>query len=129
VAVVDSGVDYGPQLTGRVTEIDLAGQGPRDCVGHGTAVADGARVINVSIQTADNSRHCAPRWRSRCAGTLTSYTDRKTRVSVTAPGANIASAWPGGYNPANQGTSFAAAFVSGVAALVRAATRGCPRPR
>jgi len=54
-------------------------------------------------------------------GTLTSYTDRKTRVSVTAPGANIASAWPGGYNPASQGTSFAAAFVSGVAALVRAA--------
>jgi subtilisin family serine protease len=54
-------------------------------------------------------------------GTLTGYTDRKTRVSVTAPGANIASAWPGGYNPASQGTSFAAAFVSGVAALVRAA--------
>ncbi len=39
VAVVDSGVDYSPQLAGRVTEIDLTGQGPRDCVGHGTAVA------------------------------------------------------------------------------------------
>jgi membrane-anchored mycosin MYCP len=55
------------------------------------------------------------------SGTLTSYTDRKTTVSVTAPGTNVASAWPGGYNPASQGTSFAAAFVSGVAALVRAA--------
>jgi membrane-anchored mycosin MYCP len=208
VAVVDSGVDYSPQLAGRVTEIDLTGQGPRDCVGHGTAVAsiiaaadargrgvpfygvapaarilsvkvntgdtgttrllaqgirdavaDGAQVINVSIQTAANS----PALRAAVAfalrrnavvvaaagndnpgggtgpyypasypgvlsvgavdetGTLTSYTDRKTRVSVTAPGANIASAWPGGYNPASQGTSFAAAFVSGVAALVRAA--------
>ena len=208
VAVVDSGVDYSPQLAGRVTEINLTGQGPRDCVGHGTAVAsiiaasdmrargipfygvapaarilsvkvntgdtgdtrllargirdavaDGARVINVSIQTAANS----PALRAAVTfalrrndvvvaaagndnpgggvgpyypasypgvisvgavdetGTLTSYTDRRTRVSVTAPGANIASAWPGGYNPANQGTSFAAAFVSGVAALVRAA--------
>jgi membrane-anchored mycosin MYCP len=208
VAVVDSGVDYSPQLAGRVTEINLTGQGPRDCVGHGTAVAsiiaasdarargipfygvapaarilsvkvntgdtgdtrllargirdavaDGARVINVSIQTAANS----PALRAAVTfalrrndvvvaaagndnpgggvgpyypasypgvisvgavdetGTLTSYTDRRTRVSVTAPGANIASAWPGGYNPANQGTSFAAAFVSGVAALVLAA--------
>jgi membrane-anchored mycosin MYCP len=208
VAVVDSGVDYSPQLAGRVTEINLTGQGPRDCVGHGTAVAsiiaasdargrgvpfygvapaarilsvkvntgdtgttrllaqgirdavaDGAQVINVSIQTAANS----PALRAAVAfalgrnavvvaaagndnpgggtgpyypasypgvlsagavdetGTLTSYTDRKTQVSVTAPGANIASAWPGGYNPASQGTSFAAAFVSGVAALVRAA--------
>ena len=208
VAVVDSGVDYSPQLAGRVSAIDLTGQGPRDCVGHGTAVASliaasdarargipfygvapaarilsvkvnsgetgfsqllaqgirdaaiaGAQVINVSVQTAVSS----PALRSAVtfalrqdavvvaaagndnpgsgvgpyypasypgvisvgavdqAGTLTSYTDRKTRVSLTAPGANIASAWPGGYNPANQGTSFAAAFVSGVTALVRAA--------
>ena len=208
IAVVDSGVDYGPQLAGRVSAIDLTGQGPRDCVGHGTAVASliaasdartrgvpfygvapaarilsvkvntgetgvsrllaqgirdaaiaGAQVINVSVQTAVSS----PGLRSAVvfaqrrdavvvaaagndnpgsgvgpyypasypgvisvgavdqAGTLTSYTDRKTRVSVTAPGANIASAWPGGYNPASQGTSFAAAFVSGVTALVRAA--------
>jgi type VII secretion-associated serine protease mycosin len=208
VAVVDSGVDFSPQLAGRVTEIDLTGQGPRDCVGHGTAVAsiiaasdargrgvpfygvapdarilsvkvntgetgstrllaqgirdavaDGAQVINVSVQTAANSAalRAAVTFALRRnavvvaaagndnpgggvgpyypasypgvlsvgavdqTGTLTSYTDRKTRVSVTAPGANIASAWPGGYNPASQGTSFAAAFVSGVAALVRAA--------
>ncbi len=208
VAVVDSGVDFSPQLAGRVSAIDLTGQGPRDCVGHGTAVASliaatdarprgipfygvapaarilsvkvntgetgfsrllaqgirdaavaGAKVINVSVQTAVSS----PALRSAVAfalrrdavvvaaagndnpgsgagpyypasypgvisvaavdqsGTLTSYTDRKTAVSVTAPGTNIASAWPGGYNPASQGTSFAAAFVSGVAALVRAA--------
>jgi type VII secretion-associated serine protease mycosin len=208
VAVVDSGVDFSPQLAGRVSAIDLTGQGPRDCVGHGTAVASlisatdarargipfygvapaarilsvkvntgetgfsrllaqgirdaaaaGAQVINVSVQTAAGS----PALRAAVAfalrrdavvvaaagndnpgsgtgpyypasypgvlsvgavdqsGTLTTYTDRKTTVSVTAPGSNIASAWPGGYNPASQGTSFAAAFVSGVAALVRAA--------
>jgi membrane-anchored mycosin MYCP len=208
VAVVDSGVDYTPQLTGRVSYLDLTGQGPQDCVGHGTAVASliaasdsraqsipfygiapaaqilsvkvnsgengyssllargirdavtaGAQVINVSIQTAGNSpalRAAVSYALSRNVvvvaaagndnpgegvgpyypasypgvisvgavdqtGALTSYTDTRTPVSVTAPGENVASAWPGGYNPANQGTSFAAAFVSGVAALVRAA--------
>jgi membrane-anchored mycosin MYCP len=54
-------------------------------------------------------------------GALASFTDTRTPVSVTAPGQNIASDWPGGFNPANQGTSFAAPFVSGVAALVRSA--------
>ena len=208
VAVVDSGVDFSPQLAGRVSAIDLTGQGPRDCVGHGTAVASliaatdarargipfygvapaarilsvkvntgetgvsqllaqgirdaaaaGAQVINVSVQTAASS----PALRAAVAfalrsdavvvaaagndnpgtgtgpyypasypgvlsvgavdqsGALTAYTGKNTAVSVTAPGSSIASAWPGGYNPASQGTSFAAAFVSGVAALVRAA--------
>jgi membrane-anchored mycosin MYCP len=208
VAVVDSGVDYSAQLAGRVSYIDLTQRGPRDCVGHGTAVAsliaaadarsrgipfygiapaarilsvkvnaaetgqprllaegirdaaaEGAQVINVSVQTAQNSaplraavtfalRHGAvvvaaagndnpgagvgPYYPASYpgvisvgaigeAGALTSYTDTRTPVSVTAPGENIASAWPGGFNPASQGTSFAAAFVSGVVALVRAA--------
>lgn len=208
VAVVDSGVDYSSQLTGRVSYVDLTLRGPRDCVGHGTAVASliaaadarprgvpffgvapaarilsvkvnagdtgrpgllaqgireaaaaGAQVINVSVQTARDSpalraavayalrkdavvvaaagndnpgRGVGPYYPASYpgvisvgaidhTGALTSYTDKKTRVSVTAPGENIASAWPGGFNPANQGTSFAAAFVSGVAALVRAA--------
>jgi membrane-anchored mycosin MYCP len=211
VAVVDSGVDYTPQLTGRVGYMDLTGQGPQDCVGHGTAAASliaasdararsmpfygmapaaqilsvkvnsgengyssllargiraaataGAQVINVSIQAAGNSaalRAAVSYALSRNAvvvaaagndnpgggvgpyypasypgvisvgavdqtGALTSYTDARTPVSVTAPGENVASAWPGGYNPANQGTSFAAAFVSGVAALVRAVYPG-----
>jgi membrane-anchored mycosin MYCP len=39
VAVVDSGVDYSPQLAGRVDAIDLTKTGAEDCVGHGTAVA------------------------------------------------------------------------------------------
>lgn len=45
----------------------------------------------------------------------------RTRVDVAAPGEGIAVPWPGGgYNPRAQGTSYAAAYVSGVAALVRA---------
>jgi type VII secretion-associated serine protease mycosin len=39
VALVDSGVDYSPQLAGRVTAISLRGGGLADCVGHGTALA------------------------------------------------------------------------------------------
>jgi hypothetical protein len=58
-------------------------------------------------------------------GALASFSDRRTPVSVTAPGVNVTSAYPGAfpysYDPAQNGTSFAAAFVSGVAALVRAA--------
>ena len=57
-------------------------------------------------------------------GSLASFSDRRTPVSVTAPGINVTSAYPGdfpdAYNPGDNGTSFATAFVSGVAALVRA---------
>jgi membrane-anchored mycosin MYCP len=209
VAVVDSGVDYTPQLAGRVTSFDVTGTGPADCVGHGTAVASiiaasderadgipfygvapaarilsvkvntgengyssllaagirdaaaaGAGVINVSVQTNVNTaalRSAVTYAQSSGAvvvaaagndnpgstvtgpfypasypgvlsvaavdqtGAVTSYTDTKTPISVAAPGADVASAWPGGFSPANQGTSFAAAFVSGEAALVRSA--------
>ena len=58
-------------------------------------------------------------------GTLASFSDRRTPVGVTAPGVNVTSAYPGtfpdAYNPDQSGTSFAAAYVSGVVALVRAA--------
>ena len=56
-------------------------------------------------------------------GTVTSYTDTRTPISVSAPGANVASDWPTGFSPYNQGTSFATAFVSGEAALLRSADR------
>jgi len=58
-------------------------------------------------------------------GTLASFSDRRTPVGVIAPGVNVTSAYPGtfpdAYNPDQSGTSFAAAYVSGVVALVRAA--------
>lgn len=45
----------------------------------------------------------------------------RSRVDVGAPGKDLTIPWPGGgYNPQAEGTSFAAAYVSGVVALVRA---------
>ncbi|HLI38751.1 MAG TPA: S8 family serine peptidase [Streptosporangiaceae bacterium] len=52
-------------------------------------------------------------------GALAPFSDQRTRVTVTAPGASITAAAPGGYVTGLQGTSYATAFVSGVAALVR----------
>jgi type VII secretion-associated serine protease mycosin len=57
-------------------------------------------------------------------GSLAPFSDTRTRVTVTAPGVGVASAYPGVYPDAysldDSGTSFATAFVSGVVALVRA---------
>jgi membrane-anchored mycosin MYCP len=56
-------------------------------------------------------------------GSLASFSDTRTPVTVTAPGVDVASAYPGrfpdAYSQDDNGTSFATAFVSGVAALVR----------
>jgi subtilisin family serine protease len=61
-------------------------------------------------------------------GVLAAFSDRRTPVAVTAPGVNVTSAYPGtfpdAYAPVQNGTSFAAAFVSGVVALVRSAHPG-----
>jgi membrane-anchored mycosin MYCP len=61
-------------------------------------------------------------------GSLASFSDTRTPVSVTAPGAGVTAAFPGSfpqtYNPDSNGTSFATAFASGVVALVRAAHPG-----
>jgi membrane-anchored mycosin MYCP len=56
------------------------------------------------------------------SGALAGFSDQRSQVAVTAPGVNVTSAAPGpGYAQEDlSGTSFAAAFVSGVAALVRA---------
>jgi membrane-anchored mycosin MYCP len=207
VAVVDSGVNYSPQLAGRVSAIDLTGTGAEDCVGHGTAVAGiiaasdlqargvlftgvaplarimsikvtnnpksfssallaegiydaafrGAQVINVSAVTPkstpallaavdyaqsrnavivaaggnDTSSGKGPFYPASYPGVLSvgavehdgalaPFSDRLSDVAVTAPGWNITSLVLGGYQDEMDGTSFSAAYVSGVAALVRA---------
>lgn len=55
-------------------------------------------------------------------GTLAPFSDKRTNVSVTAPGKDITSTFPGPSGDsyaADDGTSFAAPFVSGEVALVR----------
>jgi membrane-anchored mycosin MYCP len=58
-------------------------------------------------------------------GSLAPISDTKTPVTVTAPGIDVTSAFPGtfpdAYSADDSGTSFATAFVSGVVALVRSA--------
>ncbi len=62
-------------------------------------------------------------------GSLAPFSDLGSHVGVTAPGVNITSAWPGGFaNGSLNGTSFATAFVSGVAALVRSRFPGLSGP-
>jgi membrane-anchored mycosin MYCP len=55
------------------------------------------------------------------SGQVTQDTLGKTPISVVAPGANVQSDYPGGFSEADTGTSFAAPFVSGEAALLRSA--------
>lgn len=52
-------------------------------------------------------------------GAVTDFTDTKSRVMILAPGKDIISTWPGNGYSKNDGTSFAAPYVSAVAALVK----------
>ncbi|WP_248961054.1 S8 family serine peptidase [Sphaerisporangium perillae] len=63
-------------------------------------------------------------------GRRTDFSNAVTPISVLAPGEDITSTWPGGtYRQDLPGTSFAAAYVAGVAALVRARHPGLDNVR
>jgi membrane-anchored mycosin MYCP len=53
VAVVDGGVDFNPQIAGKVTAVDLTNTGFQDCSGegHGTGIAG---IIAASVQAQGN---------------------------------------------------------------------------
>jgi type VII secretion-associated serine protease mycosin len=79
IAVLDSGVDYTPQLAGRVSAIDETSTGISDCVGHGTAVAGiiaaaddqdqgnpfagvapDAKILSVKVANAESTNLLSP---------------------------------------------------------------------
>ncbi|TDD83286.1 S8 family serine peptidase [Actinomadura rubrisoli] len=53
------------------------------------------------------------------AGTISNFSNHKTRIDVSAPGQNVISTLGDGYVGGLQGTSFGAPYAAGVAALVR----------
>jgi subtilisin family serine protease len=79
------------------------------------AVDVGADVINISQDTANAVRPDA-----RLEAAVDYALDNKVVVGVAAPGVDMISTVPGGGHCSDNGTSFSAPYVAGVAALLKA---------
>lgn len=101
------------------------------------AIAFAASQGATLIASAGNRNTSAPQYPASDAAVLavaaTDEADRKadfsnygSHIAVCAPGVGIYSAFPGGDYAIADGTSYAAPFVSGVAALVLSAGTGSP---
>ncbi|MEV8633412.1 S8 family serine peptidase [Streptosporangium sp. NPDC051023] len=127
------GIIKAAQLGARVINVSIqAGDQPdlRNAVAY--ALAKDAVVVAAAGNVQKEDGTPAPAYPAAYPGVISvgaagrdgvraDYSNATTPVTVLAPGQDITSTWPGrAYVEDEKGTSFAAAYVSGVAALVRA---------
>ena len=122
------GILYAANMGAKVIYLGFAGVGDSDVLGNAVAyaVSKGAIVVapagNDNGATINNYPASHPGVTSvgavDNAGTIAAFSTRSNTISIAAPGVNILSTAPGNTYQTASGTSFAAAHVAGVAALL-----------
>ncbi len=122
-------IDYAVKNGASVINLSLGLDGPSTTIKNAIAKAVQAGVVVVASAGNKNSR--IPQYPAAYDNVIsvaaTTTQDRKgsfsnygSSIELSAPGANIISAYPGGYYAVTSGTSFAAPVVSAEAALLLA---------